>query len=338
MNEQQRPPATRKRRMKTNYFEAHKRQLVQVGTYTHTARPDKDHCMQCGEDYDGTNTMIECHVCQLGMHLTCHAPPLRETPKGEWVCEACATQPDTLVEICKSIKAAHLKAARKLKLGRSYHSNMPTDPVMHVKHLCQLHNISWAAHLALYGEQDEAVAVTAGPDTIRDRAKNKDQTRYMVQWRETYMLEHHIESATVNGYKPASIQAVIPEDYNYVPYPLKALGYCSDNALTQQLKKVQWEDTWEPEDNMNITPLKDLLEDYKLKQRQAENNVRNRPTPRHTHLNPAQQQGQWSTRPNQQFSNMDRQVTEHLTLTTQTINPDLDIIPTGKCTIQMGLT
>ena len=147
------------------------------------------------------------------------------------------------------------------------------------------------------------------------------QIRYMVQWNHTYMLEQHIATCMENGYKPHTIQEVTDADHNLVAYTLKALGYCEDPNLKQNLKKVTWEATWEPEASMNKDPLKQLLADYKQRQQKTPQNKQFAPPTRNQQLNTTQQQGQWQAAPNQDYSNMDRHVTHNLILSTDTIKP-----------------
>ena len=47
-------------------------------------------CCICeeGEEEDGAD-MILCDGCERGYHLDCLKPPLKEVPKGEWLCPAC---------------------------------------------------------------------------------------------------------------------------------------------------------------------------------------------------------------------------------------------------------
>ena len=183
-------PTTRKQRRitatKGAYYKAHKRQAVATASDHPTAGPDKNRCMHYHMDPDSDRFMLECHICQTGMHLDCQDPPMHTVPRGEWVCNTCTHYPDTLVSICNTILSEYTKQAKQLGMKRTSTRGHPHSPVKHVRSLCSTPYITWAAYLALYSEQDEAIQIVGGPSTINNTSKKKirkdnQQTRYMLQ-------------------------------------------------------------------------------------------------------------------------------------------------------------
>ena len=178
---------------------------------------------------------------------------MHAVPMGEWVCSTCKLNPDTLADICSNIHTEHTRQAKQLDMIRFSTRGNPHTPVEHVRSLCSTPDITWAAYLALYSEQDEAMQIVGGPSTINNTStkksrKDTQQTRYLVQWGHTYVIEHHLKVAMANGYTPQEVHDVA--DVQDTLYLLQQMGYCTDAALKQQLKKVTWQPTWEPEDSI----------------------------------------------------------------------------------------
>ena len=334
----------RRKEPREAYYTAHKRQALTACCNKPIAGKDKDHCMKCKLELDDTRTMLECHICQGGMHLECNDPPLQKPPKGEWVCHDCQQRQSTMAQLCGSVLKEHKQHAKTLGILRSSLGPHPHTHVEHVKSLCANPNITWAAYLALYSEQDEALAVVGGPSTIYNRAQKRSktdasQTRYLVQWEYTYVIAHHVQTAIDNGYTPDNIRDAMPEDKHDVPYILQQLGYCTDTNLMQQLKRVTWKPTWEPESSTKSDHMQALLGAYIQTQAaaQAAAALKAPPQPRHNIAIHNLERGAGPDGSNAADVALDRQITANLTLNTRTINPDLDIMPTGRCTIQYGL-
>ncbi|EFH46551.1 hypothetical protein ARALYDRAFT_493435, partial [Arabidopsis lyrata subsp. lyrata] len=49
--------------------------------------PEIEDCQMCFKS--DTNIMIECDDCLGGFHLNCLKPPLKDVPKGDWICQFC---------------------------------------------------------------------------------------------------------------------------------------------------------------------------------------------------------------------------------------------------------
>ena len=53
-----------------------------------------------------------------------------------------------------------MKLGKRLKVTKREMATYPKDPVEHVKHMCNTPQVTWAACLALYGEQEKALEIT----------------------------------------------------------------------------------------------------------------------------------------------------------------------------------
>ena len=272
--------------------------------------------------------MLECSMCQLGLHLHCHEPPLPAVPRGEWVCPSCYGTPDAHRQACKQIQTALRQLTHNKTLGTRdtcTTEQLPKEATELVRHLYTTPNITWAAYLALYGEQEEEVAIVGGPSTIHNKGakRNKNdssQTSYLVQWGHTYINKQHIPLSVKNGYTPESTTDVTPKDITDMPYTMQMLMSSEGHNYIQMSQKVTWKPTWEPESTFSTGKRKQMLSNYKHTQTKAAQEPPTTAVPRHTTPSSTTQKAQWQGGTNPIYNALGRKVAGNLTLHTQTNN------------------